>query len=116
MAREVHRKPDKEKGSLPVTTNESYGIIGRNIGIVPDMTIAFILLDIPKPIIIETPIRVIIRVIGIRRADEPAIKLVKTAIERRRFGIETIEMPLIDQTRPITIGDKHSGNGRIGRQ
>ena len=55
----------EEEWILPVAMNESDGIVGRNIGIVTEVTPIGIFLDMPQSFVVEPPIGIIVGIVGI---------------------------------------------------
>ena len=55
----------EEERILQVAMNESDGIVGRNIGIVTEVTPIGIFLDMPQSFVVEPPIGIIVGIVGI---------------------------------------------------
>ena len=75
-----------------------------------NMPVTLILFHILQFFVIETPIGIIIRVVRIGGADEPAIKLVESPVQRSSFRIKTVQMPFIHQASSVTGGSEHGSN------
>ena len=84
----------EEERIILITANKLNSIVSREIGIMDSVCPTRILYYIDQFLAMKTIIGVIIGIIRMGSADEPSIKLIKTAIEWRGLMIKAIEMPL----------------------
>ena len=79
-----------------IATDKSYGIIGREIGIVDGMPTIGILGDVHQLPAMKTIIGIIIGIIGVCGTDEPSVELIEATVERCCLRVKPIKMPLVD--------------------
>ena len=73
-------------------------------------------LNVDEFVVIKSPIRIIVRIVGKDGTDKPPVELIKAAVEWSGFRIEAVKMPLVDETSLVTGTSEYGGDGCVGRQ
>ena len=72
-----------------------------------------VLLNVCQLVVVEAPIGIVVGIVAVDGADEPAIELVKAPVQGCGIWAVAVQMPLVDQTGAIACRTQHGGDGGI---
>ena len=81
-----------------LSVNEADRIIGRNVGVVSDMSVVAILSDVDELVTIESVVGIIVRCVGVNRANGPSVEFMESPVIRCSLRVIAVQVPFVYQT------------------